>query len=441
MTTEPKQTTRSEEVVRKHKEYIWPAVTNFYKEPLVADHASMQHVWDVEGRKYLDFFGGILTVSVGHANPKITGPIKAQVDRLQHLSTLYPNEAIVALAEKVAQITPGALQSSFFTSSGTEANEAAILLARMATGSFDIVALRHAYSGGSSLTKAVTAQAPWRKSGIISFGIAHAINPYCYRCPLGLKYPDCEVACANDVENLIQTGTSGHIAAFMAEPIQGVGGFITPPPEYFKIVFKAVKKYGGLFISDEVQTGFGRTGKKWFGIEHWEVTPDIMTCAKGMANGAPIGATITTKELAASYQGLTISTFGGNPVTSVAAKATIEFIEEEKLLENSRDRGQLFPRQARRIAAKVSANWRRARQRLDDRPRTGERPRNERACSRSDYAAAGTHPRARPAHWQGRFVWQRHSPFAHAEHRQRPMWMRRSGFSNSHSAKFRLSIV
>jgi len=342
MTTQPKQQTRSEEVIRKHKEFLWPAVTNFYKEPLVADHGSMQHVWDVEGRKYLDFFGGILTVSVGHANPAITGPVKAQIDKFQHLSTLYPNEAIVNLAEKVSQITPGALKSSFFTSSGTEANEAAILLARMATGSFDVVALRHAYAGGSSLTKSVTAQAPWRKSGIISLGISHAINPYCYRCPLGLKYPDCEVACAKDVENLIQTGTSGHIAAFMAEPIQGVGGFITPPKEYFKIVFSAVKKYGGLFISDEVQTGFGRTGKKWFGIEHWEVTPDIMTCAKGMANGAPIGATITTKELAASYQGLTISTFGGNPVTSVAAKATIEFIEEEKLLENSETVGNYF---------------------------------------------------------------------------------------------------
>src|ERR1700719_1298042 len=334
MTMQPKQTTRSEEVIRKHKEYIWPAVTNFYQQPLVDDCGSMQYVWDVEGRKYLDFFVGILTVSVGHANPKITGPVKAPVDRLPPLSTLYPNEAIVALAEKVAQLTPGALQSSFFTSSGTEANEAAILLARMATGCYDIVALRHAYSGGSSLTKSVTAQAPWRKSGIISLGIAHAINPYCYRCPLGLKYPDCEVACANDVENLIQTGTSGHIAAFMAEPIQGVGGFITPPPEYFKIVFNTVKKYGGLFISDEVQTGFGRTGKRWFGIEHWEVLPDIITCAKGMGNGVPIGATVTTSELANSFQGLTISTFGGNPVTSVAARATIEVIEEENLLEH-----------------------------------------------------------------------------------------------------------
>ena len=343
MTTQPKpSTTRSEEVVRKHKEFLWPAVTNYYQRPLVADHGQMQYLWDLEGRKYLDFFGGILTVSVGHANPKITGKIKAQADRLQHTSTLYPNEAIVALAEKLAQITPGKLQKSFFTNSGTEANEAAILLARMATGSYDVVALRHAYSGGSMLAKSVTAQAPWRKAGIISVGIAHAINPYCYRCPLGLKYPDCGVACANDVENLIQTGTSGSIAAFIAEPIQGVGGFITPPPEYFKIVFKIVKKYGGLFISDEVQTGFGRTGKKWFGIEQWEVTPDMMPCAKGMANGSPVGATITTAEIADSFQGLTISTFGGNPVTSVAARATIDVIEEENLLENAHTVGAYF---------------------------------------------------------------------------------------------------
>ena len=336
------EVSRSQEVIRKHKEYLWPAVTNYYQQPLVADRGQMQYVWDLEGKKYLDFFGGILTVSVGHANPKVTGKIKAQMDRLQHTSTLYPNEAIVALAEKLAHITPGKLQKSFFTNSGTEANEAAILLARMATGSYDVVALRHAYSGSSQLAKAVTAQAPWRKAAVISVGIAHAINPYCYRCPLGLKYPDCGVACANDVENLIQTGTSGSIAAFIAEPIQGVGGFITPPPEYFKIVFKIVKKYGGLFIADEVQTGFGRTGKKWFGIEQWEVTPDIITCAKGMANGSPAGATITTAELADSFQGLTISTFGGNPVTSVAARATIEVIEEENLRENAYTVGAYF---------------------------------------------------------------------------------------------------
>jgi 4-aminobutyrate aminotransferase-like enzyme len=335
MTTPKTATSRSEEIVRKHKEFIWPAVTNYFREPLVADHASMQYVWDIEGNRYLDFFGGILTIGVGHCNPKVTSKIKAQVDKLQHTSTLYPNEAIVALAEKLAQITPGKLQKSFFTSSGTEANEAAILLARMAGPSYDVVALRHAYAGSSALAKGVTGQAPWRKAGVVSVGVSHAVNPYCYRCPLHLKYPECGVACASDVENLIQTGTSGSIAAFIAEPIQGVGGFITPPPEYFKIVYRIVKNYGGLFISDEVQTGFGRTGRKWFGIEQWEVTPDIITCAKSMANGTPVGATITTAELADKFQGLTISTFGGNPVTSVAARAVIEVIEEEKLLENT----------------------------------------------------------------------------------------------------------
>jgi 4-aminobutyrate aminotransferase-like enzyme len=336
------EATRSEEVVRKHKEYLWPSVTNYYKQPLVAERASMQYLWDIEGRKYLDFFGGIVTIGVGHCNPKVTSKIKAQVDKLQHTSTLFPNEAIVNLAEKLAQITPGKLQKTFFTNSGTEANEAAILLARMVSDSYDVVALRHAYAGGSQLAKGVTAQAAWRKSGIVSVGVAHAVNAYCYRCPLHLTYPNCGVACANDVENVIQTATSGRIAAFIAEPIQGVGGFITPPPEYFKIVYRIVKNYGGLFISDEVQTGFGRTGKKWFGIEQWEVTPDIITCAKSLGNGVPVGATITTSELADKFQGLNISTFGGNPVTSVAARAVIEVIEEENLRENTHVVGGYF---------------------------------------------------------------------------------------------------
>ena len=331
-----------DEVLRKNKQYIFPCVVNYYTEPLVADHAQGQYLWDSEGRRYLDFFGGILTVSVGHSNPKVTGKIKQQIDRLQHSSTVYPTEQIVALAEKLAQITPGKLQKSFFTNSGTEANEAAVLVARMGTGSFDVVALRHGYSGHSQLTKSLTAMAPWRKSGVISVGVAHAISPYCYRCPLGMTYPGCGVECANDVEEVIRTATSGSIAAFVAEPIQGAGGFITPPKEYFKIVFNIVKKYGGLFISDEVQTGFGRTGKKWFGIEHWEVEPDIITSAKGMANGVPVGLTIAAPEVADAFKGMTISTFGGNPVTAVAARATIEVIEEEKLLENADSVGGYF---------------------------------------------------------------------------------------------------
>jgi 4-aminobutyrate aminotransferase len=168
------------------------------------------------------------------------------------------------------------------------------------------------------------------------------MNPYCYRCPLGLKYPDCEVACARDLEQVIQTSTSGAVAGLLAEPIQGVGGFITPPKEYFKIAFKTIKQYGGDFIADEVQTAWGRTGHKWFGIEHWEVEPDIITSAKSLGNGHPIGLTVAKPEIADSFQGLTISTFGGNPVTSVTAKAVIDLIEEDDLRTNAAVVGKYF---------------------------------------------------------------------------------------------------
>jgi len=332
-----------DEIIKKHKQYIFPSVFTYYSDPLVTDHASMQHLWDVEGNKYLDFFGGIVTISVGHANPRVTTKIKAQVDRLQHASSVFPNEAVVALAEKIAQITPGEISQSFFSNSGTEANEMAIQLARTFTGRFEIVALRHGYSGRSQLAQSLTAHGNWRKSlPAPAPGVVHAMNAYCYRCPLGKTYPSCEVACAKDVEAVIQTSTSGQIAAFLAEPIQGVGGFITPPKEYFKIVFKIVKDYGGLFISDEVQTGWGRTGKRWFGIEQWEVTPDIITAAKGLANGAPVGLTATRPEIAASFKGLHISTFGGNPVTAVAAKATIDVIEEDRLMDNVETVGRYY---------------------------------------------------------------------------------------------------
>jgi 4-aminobutyrate aminotransferase-like enzyme len=331
-----------DEIVRKYKQYLFPSVSTYFADPLVTDHASMQYLWDTDGKKYLDFFGGIVTISVGHANPRVTSKIKAQVDKLQHASTLFPNEAIVALAEKIAQITPGEISKSYFTNSGTEANEMAIQLARVHTGSFEVVALRHAYSGRSALTQSLTGQNTWRKSLPGAFGVVHAMNPYCYRCPLGKTYPSCDVACAKDLEAVIQTTTSGQIAAFIAEPIQGLGGFITPPKEYFKIVFKIVKDYGGLFIADEVQTGWGRTGKKWFGIEQWEVTPDIITAAKGMGNGVPIGATLTRPEIANSFKGLQISTFGGNPVTSVAVKATIDLIEEDRLMDNAYTVGNYF---------------------------------------------------------------------------------------------------
>ena len=323
-------------VLEKQKRYLFPSIITYYTEPLVVDRGKGMHLYDIEGRQYLDFFGGILTVIAGHCNERITDAVVAQARKLQHASTLFPTAQQADLAEKLAAISPGRLQKSFFTNSGTEANETAIQMARAYTGRHEVVALRHSYSGRSALAMSLTANYAWRQGGPGLSGIVHAHAAYCYRCPFEKSYPECNLICARDVEELIRTTTSGQLAGFIAEPIQGVAGFIVPPKEYFPIVAGIIRKYGGVFISDEVQTGFGRTGAKWFGIEHWGVEPDMMTAAKGLANGSPIGATIATPEIADALKGLTISTFGGNPVTAVAAKATIDFIESEGLLENSR---------------------------------------------------------------------------------------------------------
>ena len=328
-----------QDIMNKHEQYVFPSVITYYEEPLPFARGEGQYLYGVDGERYLDFFGGILTVSVGHCHPKVTERVCQQTRTLQHTSTLYPHANMVNLAEKLAKIAPGRLQKSFFTNSGTEANETAIMLAKVYTDAQEVIALRHGYSGRSALSMALTGQASWRIGGTQILGIKHAHNAYCYRCPFHREYPHCDLECAYDVEELIRTTTSGRVAAFIAEPIQGVGGFITPPPEYFPIVVDIVRKYGGIFISDEVQTGFGRTGEKWFGIEHWGVEPDVITCAKGIANGVPMGATVATAEVADSFQGLTISTFGGNPVSCAAALATIEVIEEENLASNAQVMG------------------------------------------------------------------------------------------------------
>jgi 4-aminobutyrate aminotransferase len=328
-----------QEIILANKEFLFPAVFHFFKEPLVIARANNQYVWDADGKQYLDFLGGIVTVSVGHCNDEVDAKVHRQIDKLQHVSTLFANEPQAALAKRIASITPaGKLTKSFFTNSGTEANETAIVAARCYTGHTAIVALRHSYHGRSAMAMYLSGQSVW-KLGPPQPGIVHAVNAYCYRCPFGLTYPNCEIRCAQDMEDVIRTTTNGRVAGFIAEPIQGVGGYITPPKEYFQIVEKIVRNHGGIFISDEVQTGWGRTGGKWFGIEQWGVTPDVITSAKGLGNGVPIGLTIARPEVADSVQGLTISTFGGNPVTTTAAKAVIDFIEEQNLTSNCTDTG------------------------------------------------------------------------------------------------------
>ncbi len=327
-------------ILLAHREFLFPAVFHYFREPLVITHAKDQYVWDADGNPYLDFFGGIVTISVGHCNPYVNRKVHEQLDRLGHVSTVFVTEPQAALARKIASLTPGGkLTKSFFTNSGTEANETAVLAARCYTGSSEIIALRHSYHGRSSLGMALTGQSGWKLGSPLQPGVVHAHNAYCYRCPFGLSYPSCEVRCARDVEEVIRTATSGRIAAFMAEPVQGVGGFITPPREYFAIVAEIVRRYGGVFISDEVQTGWGRTGGKWFGIEHYGVEPDVITSAKGLGNGLPIGVTVARPEVADSVRGLTISTFGGNPVAATAACAVLEFIEENRLLDDAAETG------------------------------------------------------------------------------------------------------
>ena len=337
-----KKNLTSAELKEKHDEYLFPSVINYYSEAIALESGKGCYLTDVDGKEYLDFFGGILTVSIGHADDRINKAISAQMNRLGHVSTLYPTIPIVELAERLAKITPGALKKTFFSASGTEADETAVMLAQVFTGNMEIIALRHGYSGRSLLAQSLTALSGWRSVPTQIAAIKHAMSPYCYRCPLGLEYPSCEVKCAQDIEELILTTTTGQIAGFLAEPIQGVGGFITPPKEYFEIAVGIIRQYGGIFICDEVQTGFGRTGSKMFGIEHYGVEPEVMTMAKGIANGMPIGATIATDEVAESLKKLTISTFGGNPVSSAAANATIDIMIEEDYPSKSEKMGKVL---------------------------------------------------------------------------------------------------
>ena len=342
------------DVTAKHKQLLFASTATYYDQPVALESGKGTRVRDYDGKQYLDFFGGILTVSVGHANDKVNAAVRAQMERLGHVSTVYPTVPVVELAERLVKLAPGKLEKAFFCASGTEADETAIALAQMHTGRQELIALRHGYSGRSLLAQSVTGNAKYRLIPTQVAAVKHAHAPYCYRCPFGLTYPRCDVRCARDVEELIQTTTTGQIAGAMVEPIMGVGGFITPPEGWMKVFVEIVRKYGGIFIADEVQTGFGRTGGKMWGIEHDGVEPDVMTMAKGIANGYPISAVLATKEIADSWKGGNISTFGGNPITSTAANATIDIITGDKLVDNAAAMGKILREGLEALKAKYA---------------------------------------------------------------------------------------
>src|SRR5256714_11357788 len=271
----------------KHKKFLFPAVSMYYKEPIELVRGEGAWVWDSDGKKYLDAFGGVLTVSVGHANPKVVEAIVNQVKQISHTSTLYAHAQQSNLAEKLASIAPGNLKKTFFSSSGTEANETAVAAARTYTGRIPLVVLRHSYSGRSAQTLAMCGQSNWKKPPNLMPGVHHAHAPYCYRCPFNLQYPECGLKCAEDIEELILTETGGEIAAFFAETVIGAGGFIVPPPGYFEKAAGIARKYGGRFIRGAVQGARGRTGGHMLRSSHWNVTPDGLTTAQGMGNRAP----------------------------------------------------------------------------------------------------------------------------------------------------------
>lgn len=342
-----------DEVIALRKQYLTPGLITYYREPLMLVEGHMQYVWDETGRRYLDAFAGIVTVSVGHCHPKVVERVRAQVGTLQHTTTIYLHPTIAQFAEKLASKMPEGLSRTYFTNSGSEANELAILSAREHTGRTDVIALRNSYHGGTATTMGLTAHGTWKFPSNQAPGIHHTHAGYCYRCPYGLEYPSCDLKCARDIEEVIRYQTPGEVACFIGEPIQGVGGAVTPPKEYFQILYDIVRKYGGLCIADEVQGGFGRTGHHYWSHQNWGVVPDAVTMAKGIGNGAPLAAFTTTDEISQVMTSrIHFNTYGGNPISVTQGLATLEVIDEDGLQQNALDVGGYLKDQLLALADK-----------------------------------------------------------------------------------------
>ncbi|MDD5351540.1 MAG: aminotransferase class III-fold pyridoxal phosphate-dependent enzyme [Chthoniobacteraceae bacterium] len=342
-------------VLALRREFLNPGIFLYYQRPIMLVEGRMQYVWDEAGRRYLDGLGGIVTVSVGHCHPKVVAAANRQNATLQHSTTIYLQPHVAEYARMLASKLPGGLKVCYFVNSGSEANDLALLMARAFTGNHDIVALRNAYHGGSASTMSLTAHSTWKFNVPHSFGVHHALSPYPYRGPYG--YDDAEAGrkYADDVKSVIDYATSGQIAGFIAESIQGVGGFVVFPDGYLERAYAHARAAGGVCIADEVQTGFGRTGSHYWGFETQGVIPDIVTMAKGIGNGAPLAAVVTTPEIARTLAGrIHFNTFGGNPVVSAVGKAVLEVIDEEHLQQNAARLGATILAGLERLKAKHS---------------------------------------------------------------------------------------
>src|SRR5580692_4842873 len=343
----------AEEVLRLRKEFLSPALFLYYKKPVMFVEGKGQYLFDEKGRRYLDGLGGIVTVSVGHCHPHVVEAVRKQNERLQHSTTIYLHPNIAEYAQKLASKFPGDLKVCYFVNSGSEANDLALLMARAYTGNYDVIALRNSYHGGNSSGMSVTSHNTWKFNVPHSFGVHHAITPDPYRGAFGRNDPEAGKKYAADVKQVVEFATSGQVAGFIAESIQGVGGVIVFPDGYLKHTYEHVRAAGGVCIADEVQAGFARTGTHFWGFETQGVIPDIVTMAKGIGNGCPLGAVVTTPQIAATLtQRIHFNTFGGNPVVSAQGKAVLEVIEREGLRSNSLKIGSIVLAGLDRLKAK-----------------------------------------------------------------------------------------
>eukprot|EP01096_Ripella_sp_DP13-Kostka_P016725 TRINITY_DN824_c0_g1_i1.p1 TRINITY_DN824_c0_g1~~TRINITY_DN824_c0_g1_i1.p1 ORF type:complete len:471 (-),score=154.73 TRINITY_DN824_c0_g1_i1:386-1798(-) len=332
------------EVVETRKKYLNPAIFHYYpKDPLMVVDGKMQYLYDETGDRYLDLFAGIVTVSVGHAHPKVVDAGVNQMRRVMHTTTIYQHPEIAMYAKELAAKLPPHLDTIYFVNSGSEATDMAMLMARCYTGHYDLLALRNCYHGMGYNTMGVTALHTWRYPVPTVVGVKHVLNPNPYRGPFGYDDPLAASKYANDVQDTILHATSGRVAGFIAESIQGVGGTVVFPDGYLREVYQHVRNAGGVCIADEVQTGFGRMGTHFWGFECHGVSPDIVTMAKGIGNGIPLAAVATTKEIAATIaQRIHFNTYGGNPVSCAVGRATLKAIEEDGIQANALAVGNHF---------------------------------------------------------------------------------------------------
>lgn len=308
----------------------------YHDDPIAIERGEGRHVWDVEGNRYLDFFGGILTTMVGHSIPEITEAIREQAAKVVHTSTLYLSEPAVELAEKIAELSGIPDARVFFTTSGTEATDAALLLATSYRRSNQVLAMRNSYHGRSFTAVAVTSHRSWSPTSFTGINVSYVQGAYPLRSPFRGLDPDAYIdASLEDLRQVIDMMTSGDVACLLAEPIQGVGGFAMPPDGLYGAMEKILDDYGILFISDEVQTGWGRTGENFWGYQAHGVTPDIMTFAKGVGNGVSLGGVVARAEVMDSLGANSISTFGGNPLSTAAGVATLNYVLEHDLQGNA----------------------------------------------------------------------------------------------------------